>query len=360
MRNGGVPTVCFGSQNEIRRAHLERCTPLLKKYLLSADKQLTGTNSASRVQRHSHAAHLRDDRSRPQNRTGRKGAAMGTELQSGQAPSLPWAYLRLPPFPQVAIRVLQLANDENVQLHQLCDLISSDPAFASEVLTVANSLLYAPRYPSTSILQAVAVLGANTLQGMCVTVGVRAYLGRQMSFPALRKLWRHNIACAIIAQRMASTGFIDKDLAYTSGILHDIGRMALAVLQPKAYAELLETHRGPAASVLKAERNLFGLDRCETGRQLIADWKLPVNLESVVADHLGARREDGAWDVPELVKVSCAMANAVGYAAFPGCEPAAYRDLLEQLPARERRLFHVDAESLQRDVAENIKAIESV
>ena len=83
--------------------------------------------------------------------------------------------------------MLQLANNENVQLHQLCELISSDPAFASEVLTVANSVLYAPRYPSSSILQAIAVLGANTLQGMCITVGVRAYLGKSMSHPSMRE-----------------------------------------------------------------------------------------------------------------------------------------------------------------------------
>jgi len=49
-----------------------------------------------------------------------------------------WEHLRLPPFPQVAVRVLQLASKENVQMHQLSDLISSDPAFASEVLTIAN------------------------------------------------------------------------------------------------------------------------------------------------------------------------------------------------------------------------------
>jgi len=144
------------------------------------------------------------------------------DQRSRQTAALPWAYLRLPPFPQVAVRVLQLANNENVQLHQLCELISSDPAFASEVLTVANSLLYAPRYPSTTILQAVAVLGANTLQGMCVTVGVRAYLGKAMSYPAMRNLWRHNLACAIIAERLAGAGDIDRDLAYTAGILHDM------------------------------------------------------------------------------------------------------------------------------------------
>jgi putative nucleotidyltransferase with HDIG domain len=287
---------------------------------------------------------------------------MATELdqQNAARAAVPWAYLRLPPFPQVAVRVLQLANNENVQLHQLSDLISSDPAFASEVLTVSNSLLYAPRYPSTTIRQAVAVLGANTLQGMCVTVGVRAYLGKAMSYPAMRSLWRHNLACAIIAARIASAGSIDKDTAYTAGILHDIGRMALAVVQPKGYAALLEKHHGTAASMLAAERELFGWDHCEIGQQLIGDWKLPVSFAAVVADHLSERRSDRAWDVAELVKVSCAMASAIGFAAFAGCETLKYPELLAELPAEEQKSFHPDPEVLKGEIAENIHAIESV
>ena len=285
---------------------------------------------------------------------------MGLEQRNEGVAAVPWAYLRLPPFPQVAVRVLQLASNENVQLHQLCDLISSDPAFASEVLTVSNSLLYAPRYPSTTILQAVAVLGANTLQGMCVTVGVRAYLGKTMSYPAMRSLWRHNLACAIIASRIANVGSIDKDTAYTAGILHDIGRMALSVIQPKGYAALLEKHRGAAASMLAAERELFGWDHCEIGRQLIGDWNLPKSFEAVVADHHSERCSDCEWDVGELVKVSCAMASTVGFAAFSGCETAKYPELLEELPAAEQNSFHPEAETLRSEIAESIHAIESV
>lgn len=272
----------------------------------------------------------------------------------------PWAYLRLPPFPQVAVRVLQLANKENVQLHELCDLISSDPAFASEVLTVSNSLLYAPRYPSTTILQAVAVLGANTLQGMCVTVGVRAYLGKAMSYPAMRNLWRHNLACAMIAERIAESGSLDKNVAYTSGILHDIGRMALAVIQPRGYAALLDKHRGTPASMLEAERELFGWDHCEVGKQLVGDWKLPENFETVVADHHSKRCSNDAWDQGEVTKLSCSMATAVGFAAFPGCETGNFTELRDALPALERTKFRLDAETLSGELARNIQAIESV
>lgn len=274
--------------------------------------------------------------------------------------NLPWAHLRLPPFPQVAIRVLQLANNENVQLHQLCELISSDPAFASEVLTVANSVLYSPRYPSSSIMQAIAVLGANTLQGMCITVGVRAYLGKSMSHPAMKGLWRHNLACAIVAERLASAGFLDKDLAYTSGILHDVGRMALAVIQPKEYANLLGTHHGTPGSILEGERKLFGWDHCETGRQLIVEWKLPSEFDVIALEHHCAQRTDDGWGMAELVKISCRMADAAGFPAFPGCEATSYAELLEEVPARERRLFYPDLEALTSEVTNSIHAIELV
>jgi putative nucleotidyltransferase with HDIG domain len=274
--------------------------------------------------------------------------------------NMPWAYLRLPPFPQVAVRVLQLVTNENVQLHELCDLVSSDAAFASEVLTVANSALYAPRYPASSILQAIAVLGADTLQGMCITVGVRAYLGKSMSQPAMRALWRHSLACGMIAQKLAAGGLVDEYTAYTAGILHDIGRIALTVIQPKDYLALLESHHGPAGSILECERGIFGWDHCEAGLRLVAGWKLPQEFGEVVLDHHGQRRTDGAWGLSELVKMSCAIADSVGYAAFAGCGAAAYSELLEKLPARERRLFYTEAGPLAHDIAAGVSAIESV
>jgi putative nucleotidyltransferase with HDIG domain len=280
--------------------------------------------------------------------------------QGDKVARLPWSHLRLPPFPQVAIRVLQLANNENVQLHQLCDLISADPAFASEVLTIANSILYAPRFPASSILQAIAVLGANHLQGMCLTVGVRAYLGKTLCHPAMRNIWRHNLACAMIAQELAATGFLDKEIAYTSGILHDIGRFALAVIQPKEYAALLAMHCGPAHTILEGEQELFGWNHCEAGEKLIIDWKLPADFTAIVSEHHQPLQQGGPWGMAELINVSCRMADTVGFPAFPGCEATPYPALLEELPPRERKQFHPEVETLKTAVTNSIHAIESV
>jgi HD-like signal output (HDOD) protein len=271
-----------------------------------------------------------------------------------------WAHLRLPPFPQVALQVLQLANNENVQLHQLSELISSDPAFASEVLTIANSLLYAPRFPANNVLQAIAVLGANNLQGLCLTVGVRAYMGKALSCPVMRAIWRHNLASALIADQLASVGFMDRDVAYTSGVMHDIGRLALAVIRPREYTLLLQTHSGPPASILTAEHALFGWDHCEAGRQLIVDWKLPSEFEAIAAEHHAPRVKDSSWGMVELIKVSCRMADAAGFAAFAGCEITPFPNLLDELPARERSLFHTAIEPLAFEIAKKINAVESV
>ncbi len=267
------------------------------------------------------------------------------------------AFLRLPALPQVALRVLQLTNDENVQLHQLSDLISSDAAFASEVLIIANSAAYSPRFPACSVVQAVAVLGANRLQGICLTVAVRSYLGKSLGNPLIRNLWRHNLACASIAAQLAATGYIDKDAAYTAGMLHDIGRLAIAVIRPAEYVSLLRTHRGPGDSILQAETDLFGIDHCEAGKYLVGKWKLPPEFDSIVGNHHAQRRTD-LWGVDELLKISCRMADTIGFPAFPGCQPERFADLQNELPDRERKAFCWELAALSKFVAEKISTLD--
>jgi putative nucleotidyltransferase with HDIG domain len=269
------------------------------------------------------------------------------------------AHLRLPALPEVALRVLQLMNNEHVQLHQLSDLISADAAFASEVLIIANSAAYSLRFPACSVVQAVAVLGANHLQGICLTVAVRSYLGKFLGNPLIRNLWRHNLACAAIAERIASAGFMDKDAAYTAGMLHDIGRLALAIIRPADYAALLHAHAGSAESILPAETDLFGFNHCQAGKHLVNRWKLPPEFDPVVSEHHDERCTD-AWSMTELIKISCRMADTTGFPAFPGCEPTPFSELQNELPDRERKAFHWELAALSNYVTEKINILDPV
>jgi HD-like signal output (HDOD) protein len=256
--------------------------------------------------------------------------------------------------------LLRLTNDDQVSMRQLSLLIASEPAFSTEVLTIANSALYPSRVPITSVLQAVAVLGTNALRGICLTVGVRTYLGESLNHESLRALWRHNMACALVARQLASAGSMDQNTAYTAGIMHDIGRLGLAVILPKRYAVLLENHSGTPNSILALEQELFGLDHCEAGRHLVKDWKLPSEFEAIASHHHALRQRQNEWNLPNLINVSCRLADAAGFAAFQGCEVTPYTDLLEELPDRERKTFVSCLEDLSFEISRQINAIESL
>ena len=278
--------------------------------------------------------------------------------QRDQEAEIPWAHLRIPAFPQIAIQVLQLTNNEDVSMRQLGDLISFDPSFSSEVLTIANSALYAPRVPVTSILQAIAVLGLNRLRGVCLTVGIRAYLGKALNRLSLRAIWRHSLGCALIAEQLAPGGQLNRNTAYTAGILHDIGRLAMVVIRPEAYDALLMNHSGSASSILPHERALFGFDHCEAGRHLIADWKLPADFEAIVSDHHAPRQKHDSWNLAALVNVSCRMADTIGFAVFPRCEVTSYADLLGELPEGECKMLSTDMEIVAFEVSSKINVLE--
>ncbi|MFZ0796511.1 MAG: HDOD domain-containing protein, partial [Terriglobales bacterium] len=152
---------------------------------------------------------------------------------------LRWDPDSIPPFPALALKALNLMSGTDTSLLELCNLIRSDPAFSIAVLRIANSPLVAFSKNVTSVLQASMLLGFRRLRSVVITVGLKAYLEDSFT-PLMRACWRHSVACAIIAEQSAKWSFLDNDFAHTAGILHDIGRVALAMAMPEPYARVVE------------------------------------------------------------------------------------------------------------------------
>src|SRR5207245_6126687 len=139
-------------------------------------------------------------------------------------------------------------------LAELCDLIRPDPVFAAEILRIANSPLIAFSKEITSVMQASMLLGFRRLRRLVITVGLRLYMDKSFS-RAVQLCWRHSVATAVIAERIARWNSIDRDFAYTAGILHDIGRAALAAINPQIYADLIDRiAASPSCDVLRYAR----------------------------------------------------------------------------------------------------------
>ncbi len=281
--------------------------------------------------------------------------ATGT-ARATEAMELRWAPDSFPPFPAVALKALRLMSGTDTSLLELCNLISTDPAFTAEILRIANSPLVAFTKSITSVLQASMLLGFQRLRSVVTTLGLKSYLKYSYT-PLMQSCWRHSVACAIIAERSAHWSFLDKDFAYTAGILHDIGRVALATVMPEAYARVVERGADHPQDLLQSERELCGIDHCQAGHSLATAWNLPEAFLEVTAHH-----HDPEAHLPgtaSLLPPSCGLADALGFAVIRCPSHRNYAKTLAEFPEAARERFPRDANDLVRDLANEIRVIES-
>ena len=268
-----------------------------------------------------------------------------------------WKPDQLPPFPAVALKALNLMAGTNKSLLELCDLIRSDPAFSTAVLKIANSPLVAFSKNLTSVLQASMLLGFQRLRSVVITVGLKAYLKEPFT-PLLQSCWRHSVACAIVAEHAASWSGFDKDFAYTAGIMHDIGRVAMASVLPEPYARVVETGADLPHDLLQREWEFCGIDHCQAGRSLATAWNLPEAFLEVTSSHHDpvTRGRDPA----SVLRLSCLLADSLGFGVVQYRAPQSYRETISEFPETARNLFPAEAKDLASEIQDEIKVIETV
>lgn len=220
----------------------------------------------------------------------------------------------LPPFPPVAGKVINLLADDSVSLREIADTLSTDAALSAEVLRLANSPLFGPRYGVKSVLHALAVLGVRRLTGLVLTLSMSRFLKRASVGDLMRRSWRHNLACALAAKEFAHSFGRDANEAYNAGLFHDAGRLAFLIVDPRFY----QTIAGCKVDLREMELAHFGVDHCEAGAWVIEQWHLPEAFAEVARHHHAPQPENG--ELTMLVNASCAVANRLGYSVVVGNE----------------------------------------
>ena len=132
--------------------------------------------------------------------------------------------------------------------------------------------------------------------------------------------WRHNLATALICQRLSSTVDLEPERCYVAGLIHDIGCLALLRVFPE-YEQAMILAGNSGEDLLAAERDLFDLDHAEAGRWLLSQWGCPIELQNVAALHElppAANTRDGA--LIGLVRSGSHLADLMKMSVFP-CAP---------------------------------------
>jgi HD-like signal output (HDOD) protein len=218
---------------------------------------------------------------------------------------------RLPAFSPLAVRLMSMVSDENVSFKEVAKLISLDPSLSGETLRMANSGLYGRRQQVQSVLHAIAMVGLYRLTRLAVTAALWRGMPNRTS-PFMKAWWRHSVATALIAEHSSMLAI---DYAYTAGLLHGVGQLALFEHSPQDYLRLINDAVSNGLDLQENERAAYGADHAELAGPILEAWGLPEAVRDAAALHHWPNAGGGLADA---VHVGCIAAEHIGFGAC-GC-----------------------------------------
>lgn len=233
---------------------------------------------------------------------------------------------RLPAFSPVAVRLMALVADENVSFKEVAKLISLDPALSGETLRMANSGFYGRRGEVQSVLHAIAIVGLHQLTRLAVTAALWRGVPNRTS-PFMKAWWRHSVGAALIAEHSA---VLPIDYAYTAGLLHGVGQLALFEHGGQDYVGIVNDSVANGLDLPENERAAYGTDHAETAGLILEAWGLPESIQDAAALH---HWPNPGSELAEVVQIGCIAAEHIGFGACGCHRQLAAGDFSAQLAA---------------------------
>jgi signal transduction histidine kinase/HD-like signal output (HDOD) protein len=202
----------------------------------------------------------------------------------------------LPTLSSVAVRLLQLTADDEADAQEIIALVASDPSLTSKVLALCRRHSRGRGSEVSSIERAVLLLGFEALRYIVLSVqvfevidsmaGVGGETGSQKPIFDREAFWLHSLSTAIAAERLAEHGTLARSVspseAFTAGLLHDLGQLALHVVLPESFDRVCRITEMHSASLDHACRQIIGLDTHTVGKRLAEHWRLPQALVDAI------------------------------------------------------------------------------
>ncbi len=267
----------------------------------------------------------------------------------------------LPPLPIAVQRLLAVADDPDVNISELTQIIEKDQALTAHILRVANSSFYGLSRRVETISKAVVVLGFHTLRNIALRVAVLGLKRRTdgQHQPHQEALWKHALAVACAAQLLAKRlRLADPEVAFVAGLLHDLGKIVLVEVLGERYVGLLEQAEGSTAPLHVREQVVFGITHEAAGRVLCEYWQIPTLLTRVVAAHHSQEGVEATAPSEDPLIDTVRMANATAKIAQIGSSGNPYV-ALDSLDGSRARAFQGSWREVLDVLPAKVQAIEA-
>jgi putative nucleotidyltransferase with HDIG domain len=196
----------------------------------------------------------------------------------------------LPPVSTAALELAGLLAETEINNEEIVRVLKHDSVLTAKLLRACNSPALGLAQPVASVDQAVLLLGHRRVYQTVIAISV----GGPMAVPLpgygldANGLWQHSLLAATSAETAILDGVnleVDASVAFTVGLLHDIGK--LVTNQFITAQSLLAMRRlvAEGRTGLEAERVVLGTDHAEVGAGLIYLWRLPDQIVEAVALH---------------------------------------------------------------------------
>ncbi|EOQ86918.1 HDOD domain protein [Leptospira yanagawae serovar Saopaulo str. Sao Paulo = ATCC 700523] len=217
---------------------------------------------------------------------------------------------KLPAISSVVSQVLEKLQKPDVNIADLAQEISKDPAITANVIKLSNSAYYRASKPIRTVQEALMTLGIKTVKEIVLLTAAKGILAQDLNSYQLEaaQLWTASLLVAELSSKIVQHKKlkIDKDLAFTSGLLCSVGKIVLAQFFSPVMMQIKTDLKNNQEPFPTLEKKYFGYTHMEVSENLLKRWNFPSELTDVVANYL----------TPEASKVNPLLTSVVHIASI--------------------------------------------
>jgi HD-like signal output (HDOD) protein len=271
---------------------------------------------------------------------------------------------RLPKLSPLTTQLLAQLSRRNCDVQELTEIVEKDPVLSAQILRLANSAVFGRLRPVDSVRHAVAMVGIGAMRKFALGSSISNLFSRTKmaaNFSIVR-FNVHSVATATLVELLAEEiPFESAEDAFLAGLLHDIGKLLIAVSLPRQYDNILALTAVNGVSLIEAECDVLGIDHAELSGLAVSRWELSEAIEQASRYHHEPGEPPTAGRAhsqkPALhLGVHCADAfvNQLGMSVLPA--PLAFREA----PTLEIPGFAFPEERVRQRFEREIRSLEDV